>query len=464
MNKPTDESTAPKKAVCPISAAFDLKRVRCTGESTLRSAIEKNEDFYKRLMGRSEQRQHSLVDGRLSLIKDTYRVNPAITPKLGALQDALQRTLRLVQPIDMYVQASAQPNAFCVPSRKGTRLVMCLHSALLDLLTPHELMFVMGHEVGHALLEHAKIPSIDFDDPEFSPLEVVRIRALGRRQEVSCDRVGLLACQNTKVAGSALLKIMSGLSDRWLTFDEFVFAKQFDEIAELAEVTQMDDAVSTHPVIGLRMKALLSFGGSQLYAEAFDLPAGKLANEEMERAIEHLLCVLEPDLSELESASEEHAAGRLLVMGALALVAADGAFDSGEIAYLKGRMRLTDEMMADMKQPDFVERAVAGIAKDAMVLSRKLSVANRVGLLRELCRVALAAGGYAEGEQRVLVQVGQLLEIPEVVFHRVLGTTEAPEKQSSASTASKPVKRRKKPRSESTQDSPPPEVEVSTEH
>jgi uncharacterized tellurite resistance protein B-like protein len=464
MNKPTDESTAPKKAVCPISAAFDLKRVRCTGESKLRSAIEKNEDFYKRLMGRSEQQQHALVDGRLSLIKDTYRVNPTITPKLGALREALQKTLRLVQPVDMYVQSSSQPNAFCVPSRKGTRLVMCLHSALLDLLTPHELMFVMGHEVGHALLEHAKIPNIDFDDPEFSPLEVVRIRALGRRQEVSCDRIGLLACQSTKVAGSALLKIMSGLSDRWLTFDELAFAKQFDEIAELAEVTQMDDAVSTHPVIGLRMKALLSFVESQVYADALDLPAGKLANEEMERATEHLLCVLEPDLSELESASEEDAAGRLLVMGALALVAADGAFDSGEIAYLKGRMQLTEEMMADMKEPDFVERALAGIAKDAMVLSRKLSVANRVGVLRELCRVALAAGGYAEGEQRVLVQIGQRLGIPEVVFHRVLGTTEPPEKQSSTSTASKSVKRRKKPRPDSAPESAAPLVDASTEH
>jgi uncharacterized tellurite resistance protein B-like protein len=445
MSQAVSDGSPRKKTIYPVSTGFDIKRLRCAGEAALQFAIEKDEAFYKRLMDRSQQRAHALSDGRLSLIKGTYRVNPTITPKLAELKDALQKTLRLVQPIDMYVQSSAEPNAFCLPSRKGTRLVMCLHSALLDLLTPHELMFVMGHEVGHALLEHAKIPQIDFDDYEFSPLEVIRTRALGRRQEISCDRVGLLACQDTKVAGSALLKIMSGLSDRWLTFDETVFAKQFDEIAELAEVTPMDDAVSTHPIIALRVKALLSFADSHLYAEALGLPAGKLVNDEMERTTQHLLSVLEPDLSELESASEEKSADSLLINGALAIVASDGILDRDEIAYLNERLRLTEELVSEMKGPDFVERALARVAKDAVVLSRKLSVASRAGLLRELCRVALAVGGYAEGEQHVLIQIGQLLEIPGVVFRDVMGSISAPEKRATEVADSKPKKRRKKP-------------------
>src|SRR5687767_12396995 len=104
-----------RKAVSPIAASFDLKRVRCEAEATLQAAIEKNQDFYKRLAGRMPQGQTAFIDGRLSLIKDTYRVDAALSPTLHQLRDMLRTTLRLVQPIDLHVEANAVLNAFCLP-------------------------------------------------------------------------------------------------------------------------------------------------------------------------------------------------------------------------------------------------------------------------------------------------------------------------------------------------------------
>lgn len=438
-------STSNRVTPSPLAPGFDLCRVRCVAESELRALIEKDSDFFTRLMSCATERQQALVDGRLSLIKDTYRVDALITPALDDLRERIRSTLRLVQPIDMYIQSSPEPNAFCIPSRKGTRLVMCLHSALLDLLTSDELMFVMGHEIGHALLEHARIPKIGFDDAQFSPLEVVRTRALGRRQEVSCDRIGLLACQNIDVAGSALLKIMSGLSERWLTFDAAAFAKHFDQIADMAEVTSMDDATSTHPVIGLRVKALLTFFDSELYAEATNSSGGRAATAEMEKATQHLLGVLEPDLSEIESASEKDAANALLVSGAMALVAADGALDRAEMTYLREHVNVSDDMVEAMSRPDFVSRTIDDLGKPAWILSRKLSVASRAGVLHELCRVALSAGGYADNELKVLSQLGQMLQIPESLFSNVLRETEPPKPNPEAGPAvAKPARRKRK--------------------
>ena len=122
---------------------------------------------------------------------DGYRVDEAITPKLHRLGQLLTRVLRLPQPLDLFIWASEEKNAYCLPSRKGNRLIMCLYSGLVASLSSQELLFIMGHEVGHALLNHGQTLGVAFDNPDFSPVEVVRLRALDRAQEVSCDRFGL---------------------------------------------------------------------------------------------------------------------------------------------------------------------------------------------------------------------------------------------------------------------------------
>jgi uncharacterized tellurite resistance protein B-like protein len=442
------------KVLSLIAPAFDLTSTRCAGEAVLWSAIEKNKEFHQRLMKKVAERQDFFIQDRLSLITEAYRVDPALTPKIGTLCEILRSTLRLAQPIDIYVKASPEPNAFCVPSRKGARLIMCLYSSLFDLVTPHELLFVMGHEVAHAMLGHTRVPKISFDEPEFSPLEVVRIRALGRRQEISCDRIGLLACQDVKVAGSALFKIMCGLPDRWLEFDEAAYARQFDRIGEMAELAPMDDATSTHPITALRVKALMLFADSRRYSEALGQPPKPLANEDVEKSIEHMLSVLEPDLSELETASEQDAANRFLLCGALVLVAADGALEPHEVKYLKSRMTLSEDMVAAMKRPDFIEVSLQGIAGDATILARKLSVERRAGLLHELCRVALVAGGYGTGEQEALVRIAQMLQISPTVFHQVVRATQvAVSEEIPAAKAAKPARRKRQPKAAAAEES-----------
>ncbi|MBK8119759.1 MAG: M48 family metallopeptidase [Sulfuritalea sp.] len=373
-------------------------------------------------------------------------VDAALTPTLNQLKEMLRTTLRLVQPIDLYVQANPELNAYCMPTRKGTRLVMCLHSSLVDLLTLHELMFVMGHEVGHAILGHGRIPKIGFDDMDFSPLEVVRTRTLSRRQEVSCDRVGLLACQDVRVAGSALLKIMSGLSDRWLTFDEEVFGRQFDQIADLAEVTQLEDAASTHPIIGMRAKLLRTFADSKLFADAMGRPSALVSEDDLERTSLHLLSVLEPDLSEIESASDEEAGNLLLVFGSLVLAAADGVFDAAEATFLQKRMKLTDDMVVAMQQPDFVERTLANIAEPRRSTGPQAKYMRAPVCCANCARSPFVSGGYDQAEQSVLSRIGQLLDLPEVVFSHVLTQTEVPEVDlTEKPSVTKPARRKKKP-------------------
>jgi hypothetical protein len=234
---------------------------------------------------------------------------------------------------------------------------------------------------------------------------------------------------------------MCGLPEDWLQFDARKYAAHFDKIAETAEVAPMDDAVSTHPIIALRVKALLAFANSSMYAEALSRKPGDDVNDNFEKAVEHMLSTLEPDLSKLESASEQDALNRFLIRGAMVIAMADETLDADEVRYLKLKMTLSDEMTEAMGKPDFVDVSMQALASDAAVLSRKLNMHARAGVLRELCYVARAAGGYASAEMQPLIAVAQMLDIPPGLFHQIVESAQPPALESTG--AARPVRKKK---------------------
>lgn len=291
---------------------------------------------------------------------------------------------------------------------------MCLHSGLIASLSSQELLFVMGHEVGHALLKHGETLGIDFDNPYFSPLEVLRIRALERAQEISCDRIGLLACQDVRVASSALFKANCGLTDKWLSFDETAYSRHFDELSSMAEFIDLADASETHPIMPLRVKALIAFAKSELYAKAFAKSSWNLASRDLELRVDNMLSVLTPDLSELESGKEKEALNQFLIDGALLVIAADGVVDPQEVAWLK---RLTndewsrEELTADLSRPEFRQQLEQRLNACAEVLRFKLPELKRARLFHAMCEVAQSAGGILDVEGNVLNELRQRLGI-----------------------------------------------------
>ena len=164
----------------PIAPNFDLASVCCATESRLHELIWKDEDLLGRMKVRAKEMAERLCGERLKLVRDSYRVDEAITPKLFRLGVMLRKVLRLPFPLDMFVRYDNRLNASCYPSRKGNRLVMCLNSSLAASATPQELLWIMGHEVGHALLKHVEMPEFSFDPDiddiwEFSQLEILRL-------------------------------------------------------------------------------------------------------------------------------------------------------------------------------------------------------------------------------------------------------------------------------------------------
>jgi uncharacterized tellurite resistance protein B-like protein len=421
----------------PIAAGFDLAGVRCGVESRLHEMVWKDEDLLGRLKNRAKEAEESRVPERLKLITNGYRVDEAITPKLFRLGVMLTKVLRLPLPLDFFVRCDNEPNACCLPSHKGNRLVMCVHSGLAASLSSQELLFTMGHEAGHALLKHLDTPGISFDDPDFSPMEVSRLRALGRAQEVSCDRFGLLACQDIRAASSALFKIASGLTEKWICFDESAYARHFDELSSMAELVDLEDAGRTHPIDPLRVKALIAFGKSEAYARAFGKTGSAITAADMEKGVEAMLSVLDPDLSELEGDKEEDAANAFITNGALMLIAADGVVEPEKVAWLKAHTsvdRSREELAQWMSDPNFHEHMAEEMKASAFVLRNKLSEFKRAQLLHVICDLAVCGGGLPDAEAGALEQIRQLLKVRADIAHEVLEDSEKEHTGAAAAT------------------------------
>lgn len=179
---------------------------------------------------------------------DGVRVNKEIVPLVGqAFEKALKALDIPSGAAKCYVYPSNDIQASCLIV-SGSSCIIKIGSGLVERFSEDELCFVIGHELGHFILG-----DLDINRAYWS-LEAAFI---SRNREISCDRLGLIACGNSEASLRAMMKTASGLSDQYLRFDLSSFISE-----SLHEIRAVEDDVllySSHPPIGLRSRALLWF-------------------------------------------------------------------------------------------------------------------------------------------------------------------------------------------------------------
>jgi Zn-dependent protease with chaperone function/RNA polymerase subunit RPABC4/transcription elongation factor Spt4 len=183
--------------------------------------------------------------------------------------------LHIPEP-ELYVKASESYNAY---TSGMDRTFIVLHSALVEDFTDEEILYILGHEVGHIKCGHVLYSMIG---RMLIPLvEMVGHYTLGagqvislpvvmafyewmRQAEFSCDRAGLLTCQDPTVAFTTTMKLACGHT----RFHEEMNVEAFLEQARKhAEGPGMEGATKTllflmynwqldHPQVVYRAKAL----------------------------------------------------------------------------------------------------------------------------------------------------------------------------------------------------------------
>lgn len=200
-----------------------------------------------------------------SLLANALLIDRQLFPDIWeAVQESCRR-LGLDEAPMAFVVNEGGANAFCVPwvNSAGVNYSIGITSGLVRLLTKEELVFVVGHEVGHYLFRHYCYPALGSSDELGRRLAVL---SLLRCAEFSADRVGFLAAGSLEVVCSAILKVASGLGAPHLRIHIPAVLDQHRMLAN--EIGGDATAIlASHPMLSLRIRSLIRFSSSQEYCD-----------------------------------------------------------------------------------------------------------------------------------------------------------------------------------------------------
>jgi len=192
------------------------------------------------------------IENELAL--SSIKITKELTPELQITVNEVCKNLFLdVKKVNAYITSALEINAGCI-NDSSDKCVITLTSPLVNLLTTDELNFVIGHEIGHFLLNHC----IEDWVQDSSQESLIKKRA----QEISCDRVGLIACKSFDVSIKSIVKSLSGLSGKHLTYN---IRSLLDQLEDINPDSNSLSQFSSHPAFLLRVKALLRFSLSDKY-------------------------------------------------------------------------------------------------------------------------------------------------------------------------------------------------------
>ena len=208
-----------------------------------------------------------------------FHVTDESCPELYDQVREVIRTLDIPRIPDVYTEWGYFINAYTTGFQDNT--LMVLYSGAVDLLTPDELSFVIGHEAGHIKSGHVLYQMIVMYMQEIirtipaaatvSQAFWVAIFWWFRMAEFTADRAGLLACQNPDAALSALAK-MAGVPEKYhRAIDKETILRQAEEFTKGNKVfitksmTTLSVIDNTHPWTVLRAAELIKWIDSGEY-------------------------------------------------------------------------------------------------------------------------------------------------------------------------------------------------------
>jgi uncharacterized tellurite resistance protein B-like protein len=355
------------------------------------------------------RRQDGCGGGRRRLLADGLRVTERVMPALVAAVRECQAAVGMAaRPVELYVCSEPHQNASSIDFGTGP-LFLVFTSSLLERMSRPELLFIIGHELGHSGLGHHALPAAALlrRDGSLAPDKALALMSWSRRAEISCDRAGLLCSRSLQAATTALIKLTCGLGEPLVRFQLDDYLAQMREIQTLGGSAKDDpDWFSTHPFNPLRVAALYDFSASQLYGGLSGGVGAKLSGPELEARIEGLLQAMEPGRAESRPEVQE-----ALLWGGYWIAASDGDIESREAATLRTLVpealvqRAAEEVARAPERLAFIRERFAAAAQRC----GPLPAVDRHALLQKLILVARADGKLADEEVRALHEAAQAL-------------------------------------------------------
>jgi Zn-dependent protease with chaperone function len=195
----------------------------------------------------------------ISSQKNMIRISNNNFKAICSLSKVAAFRLKVPQP-EVYIVHDPQYNAHTLGFYKYGFIV--INSAIASDFRPEELLFVIGHELGHMKRYHTTWLNLTTPAREgganfiFAPVMKAIFNVWSVKAEFTADQAGLIACQEVGPAISSLLKIAGG-PDIEKEVDVTKIVHPQGEAADI--LSGMAEYLSAHPFIESRIKQLIYF-------------------------------------------------------------------------------------------------------------------------------------------------------------------------------------------------------------
>ncbi len=200
----------------------------------------------------------------LSSQKNMIRVSENSFKNIFKLAKIAAYSLNISLP-EVYITENPQYNAYTMGFYKYGFIV--INSSMVRDFKPPELLFVIGHELGHMkkfhttwlnLMHPAKAGSASF---LFAPIMQIIFNVWSVKAEFTADQAGLIACKDVNSAAICLLKLAGGTEVE----KEVDISKISNPQGEQEEILSgMVEYFGTHPFIENRVRQLINFSSTRL--------------------------------------------------------------------------------------------------------------------------------------------------------------------------------------------------------
>ncbi|HEX2872133.1 MAG TPA: M48 family metallopeptidase [Polyangiaceae bacterium] len=412
-------------------AAIESEALRTRREKSLAAELAAESDVNYALKKVDERHGGYGYFGRRSLLTGALRLTRSMAPEIAETLSHCRDVLGYERKVEVYVRADAEFQASAMRC-DGSPDIITLSSRVLEVFAPDELRFVIGHELGHLVFDHFRIPMPavakieDMAGPMVTRRNALRLYLWARAAEHSADRAGLVCAGDPEAAARGFFKLASGLSSSRVSADLEAYARQVESLASAPEARQKPrddddtlDCFSTHPYSPLRVRAVVAYSRSDQYKSLTGFGPGDIKLEDVEEVVERDLALMEPSYLE-EKSDDAKSLKRLLYCAAVSVAAADGNVHEAEIKAVR-RLVGQEEMWAGV---DVVAAKKELEEKLAAALTQPL--ARRAQLVQHLTIVAAADGVVTPEELGEMGRIATRLEVGPTVIEQTLSASAHP--------------------------------------
>lgn len=418
----------------------NIEAFRFAEDLILLNKIKKNKKLKKISSNHIGENPNESIEN--DYLKYNFKITNELAPKYFNLFKTVSSNLGYdIDNISPFIVSSSSINAACIKVNSEKYLIY-LTSTLVEKMNDEQIMFVIGHELGHAIYEHHQLPihGIMNQDYELKPNETLDVLRWSRMAEISADRAGLIGCRNLEAALGAKLVLSSGIPSSNFDLVPEKFAKQTSELIEhLIKNESFEDLYSTHPFNPLRVNALYSFYECEELYETFGIGSNKKPLKEISHEIRSILKTMDgdstnnekketknikkdkpvKDIDDISSLSVEES---LLFWGSVCVASKDSKLLDDEIDTIIS-LSSSDEALVTLNRLKLNKDPYLEANKQLKLnMESYINLAQPVkcGILQKLILVARADGEVTDTEKEILESICLEVGIPSAFYEKIL--------------------------------------------